>query len=979
MLNKDKVSGGKQIEDMILKEITGRPDDVGLRIRLVKFLLDEKRVAEAFKYCYDLEMKFMETFLQSIDWYSTVSSVLVQQTTTDNWNYWCLLLISIDKKIYLSLKKDLSLQSIKQNNIKEVTNLLFEFDQVLKKAADSLMILAPVKELAEEFINHFRGQISLNIASLLFQKQKVSSSDQWRDTTKKCLPFLLFALQCSTVNTDAFWLKNTNETIRNLFNHLKKEGAYRCAQAGRTILGCKSSGSDEASASVHNYKSWSSIEDIFNQVRETSADLNWRKNIFRQLFANADQQNKVSTSYLIQNPFFKEPVYEVNLFNDLDTYEVVAQYLYPSSLEHQVYLGLGRKDLHLYKSHTFSNLILWTPNIVNCNPETLNRIDVDSFLYCAIIQAKSRLEAEKYYYESYNSKPTERPLILPAANMIDGLCTEEQKDWWMSAFKMDRNITGEHHYAQMKATLQFGIEAVRGIDSPKIDVIILLKLGDALLARSSVGDRIEERRHYERAEYIYKIAIRMLKMRETDSMRRIFKYATSNVNIDQELEQLTGTAVIHLSGIYFKRDEYKEFVDDLAGLRNPWAHYFLAEAYKKLDESNKTQKKCKKIYAEKARENLVETLALLDANENINKDNPLRMRVEKDLKIMQYDLSNSFNDDLDYHSASQNGHTDDEMFHTASATSFRGRRDASLAPNYSEKLTEVETLIRKLTELVTQTKDDVRNDISYLKDDLLNAREDIKSNHKAICDIYKAIEELPYTITCWMNMGNAAQMPAAARLPQTPIQNPLQAQLNQMYQTMYPMQYPMHYQTPSMMQRPPMAVPGQMPTTPMQYDPMGQNLMMNPQSSLQALQAGAQRSSLMEALNTPALLNTWNSSYNQCGTITSPQPIQTMSNVNIPPQTVQPPAPIPSQHVQQAAPIPSPTVQPPAPIQNKPVEKTPPVNVVITSSDPLPAQNSFVSQPKLSVTIPPQHIKHAPQPLKTKDENFKVGFDALLG
>lgn len=46
---------------------------------------------------------------------------------------------------------------------------------------------------------------------------------------------------------------------------------------------------------------------------------------------------------------------------------------------------------------------------------------------------------------------------------------------------------------------------------------------------------------------------------------------------------------------------------------------------------------------------------------------------------------------------------------------------------------------------------------------------------------------------------------------------------------------------------------------------------------------------------------------------------------------------------------------------NAPVEKGPPVNVVITSSDPLPPAQSIVTsiaQPTLSVTIPPQHIKN---------------------
>lgn len=994
MLNKDKKNDSKPVEEMILKEITARPHDVGLRIRLVKFLLDEKRIAEAFKYCFDVEMKFMEIFLLSIDWYTTLSTVLQQQTTTDSWNYWCMLLISIERQIFLNLKKDLSLQAIKQNNIKEVTSLLFEFDQILKKAHDALMVLAPVKELAEEFINHFRGQFALYTAALMFQKQKISNNDQWRDTTRKCLPFLLFAFQYSTVNTEAFWLKNTNETIRHLFGYLKKEGSFRCAQAARTILACKSTSNDgDISAQIRNYKVWTTIDDIFNQVREQCADLNWRKNIYRVLFANADQQSNISSSYFVQTSCFQEPNYEIISFNDVDTYESIAQHLYPSSLEHHVYLGLGRKDLFTYKSNTFSSLNLSTSNLINCNPETINRIDIDSFLYCAIMQAKRRLEAEKICYESYSSKPSEKPIILPAVNMVEGLCTEEQSEWWLAAFKIYRNISGEN-MAQLKATLQFGIEAVRGIDTPKVDVIILLKLGDTLLARSGACDKMDERRHFElRVEYIYKFAMKMLRNREADNMRRIFKFTTTNYDVDREVDQLAGTAIGYLSSIYFKREEYKEFVDDFDGIPNAWAHFFRAEAYKKLDENSKTPKKSRKIYIEKARENLMETLTLLDNSEHIDKNNPLRMRVEKDLKRLQYNLSSSFNDELDFNNVSQNGYADEEVFHNASASSFRGRGPNVVLPNYNEKFLEVESLIRKLNDLVVSVKDDVRNDITDLKDELLNIRGDITdlnvnkdaSTSKVMTDVYKSIEEISYNVNhVTYMMGLMTSTNVAGAMPQNRFPpNPMQAQFNQMFNTAYPMY--MQYPTSTIMPRQPVA--GQIPGMPFGYgDPMGSNLMINPQTysspqpmipspqqnavvppspaTQQQLVGASQKSSLLEALNTPTLLNTWNNTYSN--------PLS---------QTLMNPPALPSESYATSlnnVPLPIPPIsnQMQTTISNKPVEKVPPVNVVITSSDPLPAQNSVVSQPPLSVTIPPQHIKHAPAVVQQQQPLFTTSSPA---
>lgn len=957
--------GSKSVEEMILKEIAARPHDVSLRIRLVKFLLDEKRNNDAFKYCYELEMKCMEIFLLSIDWYTTVASVLTH-CVQDSWNYWCLLLMTLEKQIFLTLKKDLSLQAIKQNNVKEVTNLLFKFDQELKKASENLHGLAPVKELAEEFVNHFRAQMSLHIASLLFQKQQIANNDQWRETTKKCLPFLLFAFQSLTVNTEAPWLKNTNEVIRNLFTHLKKEGAFRCAQAARTILACKANKNEDLVAV--NYKCWMTIDDIFNQVREICSDLNWRKNIYRSIFANADQQSKSSTSYFVQNSYFQEPKYEIISFSDVDSFEDMAQYLYPSSLDHHVYLGLGRKELSSYKCRTFAGLNLSTSNLINCNPETINRIDIDSFLYCAIIQAKRRLEAEKASYESFNNKPNEKPLILPAANVVEGLCTEEQNDWWLSAFKVYKNISGDN-LAQLKATLQFGIEAIRGIDTPKVDIIILLMLGDTLLNRASNCDKAEERRHLElRVEYIYKFAMKMLRNRESDSMRRIFKFASNNFDVEKKIEQLTGTAVGHLSGLYFKREEYKEFIEDFNGIQNPWAHFFKAEAYKKLDESGKTPKKSKKLYTEKARENLMETLALLENNENYDKNNPLRIRVEKDLKRLQYDLSTSFNDDLEFQNTSQNGYGDEEIFHNASSSSFRGRS----VPNYTEKFNEVESLIRKLSDLVISVRDDVlcaRNDITSLRDELLNIRGDITdlnvnkdaTTAKAVTDIYKSIEDLSWNVTYMMNLSG---IPPNMRFQQAAAAN--QVHLQQMYNTAYPI-YPMQFpqgrasmppQIPPHLQYNEQLgvnlvnmgsygtpiLPSPQPAQPVTPQQVQVQIPVVPQQIPQMPQEkpGGPKSSLLEALNSPSVLNTWNNTFN-------PTPV-------IPHQLQQQPPIVATSSPQ----IPTPIVQPIQ--QNKPVEKAPPVNVVITSSDPLPAQNSVVTQPPLSVTIPPQHIKNYTQP-----------------
>lgn len=60
-----------------------------------------------------------------------------------------------------------------------------------------------------------------------------------------------------------------------------------------------------------------------------------------------------------------------------------------------------------------------------------------------------------------------------------------------------------------------------------------------------------------------------------------------------------------------------------------------------------------------------------------------------------------------------------------------------------------------------------------------------------------------------------------------------------------------------------------------------------------------------------------------------------------------------------------------APFTSTSVTKAPPVNVVITNSDPLPTNKTSTSHPVLSVTIPPHHIKGS-TPKATQPHNYQI-------
>ncbi|XP_063709073.1 E3 SUMO-protein ligase RanBP2-like [Culicoides brevitarsis] len=954
----------KVVEQLLLQEIQGKPTDPGLRIRLVKYLLEEQRYKEAFTHCFDIEMKFVETFSASLDWYNIVNLALAKFAESDKghktmWNYWLLAVLAMERQVFLNLMSDTLLVNVSKTNLKDVSALLFEFDQLLRQAADVSLTVCPTRELAAQFVYHYRGQFLLHAATLLFKVEKVYARNQWRETTKKCLPLLMLAYQCGIADTNEPWLRTSNEQSRNLIQQWHNQGAFRCAQAGRTLLACVSDGTDNAVIaqirSVTNNRTWETVEDILNQVRQFCIDSNWRKNIFRSLFSQGDQMTKLSTSYFVQSDTMCEPSYEFPNSGDVENYEDLAQALKPSSLLNQVYLNLGVTNLSDARSFICDTLNLSVANLSNCSPDTLNQLDLDSFLYCSIIQAKRSIEAEKSYYETYNDKPYDKPNILPIPNMIDVICSEDQAEWWDAAYKILKNTSGEN-ISHIRAVLQNGIEAVRGEGPPKVDLIILLKLAKILQQRSHSSMKPEEKRSLEcRAEHLFKAALRRVKKQpNTGEYRFLFKFATQNYNVEGDLTDLIEEGIQFLAARYFKLNQFNECIDEFEGLEFPFATYFRAEAYKKLDDLGKSSKKAKLLNLEKTKTCLSETLALLDDPQY--KNHPLHSIVPSEIKRMQYagvgdaNVSNGFGNSSFFSAEDDDRHSLNQ--------SYRARRNVS----FTDKTAELEVLIRKMMETLDIVKKEVvtiRGDVTDMQEKVSKIEENM--NKKQLESDEADLNEL-YILDELNNQNNAiggydssqSTMPTVQQMQQNEMfaHAARLSQYNQMYNTAYPMYMPPYgtpampgarqsigpgahmgvpspmqaYQDPNMMHDPrnslliqatqSLYAPPMQQTNPIsQMAQMAQQPMpsvVQPTPPVASVQPAKPKSALEQALQTPSLINTWNSTFN-----------------------------------------------------NQVVDKSPPVNVVITSSDPLPMYNTVTAQPKLSVNIPAHHIKN--------DQGYKPG------
>uniref|UniRef100_A0A182Y472 Nuclear pore complex protein Nup153 n=1 Tax=Anopheles stephensi TaxID=30069 RepID=A0A182Y472_ANOST len=1095
--NKGATTNNKLVKDIIVKEILARPLDPLLRVRLVDHFLDEKQLEEALKYCFELEMKFCEPFMQSNEWTNSVANMLSKYSDSPppgdgaglqrNWNYYLLQALVLDRQIYLNLLADSTMETIKRSNLKEIAQKLFKLDQTLQQVAEKGRNAAPQKHMADAYLQHYRGQLLLYSASLLFKgsQDHQSSAGRSKDVSKKCLALLLMAYQCGVPNPDEPWLKHSSEMARNLLGFWNKQAAFRCCQAGSTLLSCVEDGVDmSVLAQIQNVtetKVWTTADDIINQIRELCSDAGWRQGVARSLYSFGDISSKVASgAYFVKDGVaFGEPQYVLPKREQVSMYVEFAQSLYPSSLPYLVYLGLviGTENLSEFRCNAFPRLNFSTNNLDNCNLETLNQLDMDSFLYCSILVAHSNLDSKRLLNQQHG-----RPTFLPAANLIPLLCEDSKIDWWSAAYHLIKSSTAKDaaaSVAEQRQLLQHGLQAIRGTGAPLCDVIVLLKLGQILAQRASASKLLttKERRYIEsRVESVYRAGVLLWKLRNESSYAggmethgagptsygsdMFFKYGGKAYDCQQEVVKLAESAITFLASVYFKRSRYEEFTQDFGGIPLPFAAYFRAEAFKKLDESNKTPLKARKFYSERARECIRQTQRYLELP-YVDRNHPLNHVVQSEIKRLSFandsfdgSLNTSANggvvstsaDDSDHFQSFTSSMTNAGMGATvgtgsASLSRSMAERDATTAAAASmclAKTNDLEALIRQMMETLTFVKEDVlgiRNDVGDMQDRLVKIEENMfrkpvpdtagatgastttplvnessataasavaaAAAMQAMSDMY-IMDELQGTSPALAYQHAAAA--AAARTPvmggvgMAPPQQPAyhnlyganayqnylppgqmsgqyQPQQQQHQQMLTPRGHPMagalgaspmhnsaayqhhsdslmisaggspaaggYHHLPAFQQT---ALPGQSDSqlSMMHSASSVGSQITTPASTVASKSASGGSLSIEQSLQTPALLSSWNSTYNNSNaTFNAPAPIATPSASSMLPSYLST-----SAETKGGA----------------------PVNVVITSSDPLPPPPSVNSstfatgssvQPTYSVTIPPQHIKHS--------------------
>ncbi|KPJ13679.1 E3 SUMO-protein ligase RanBP2 [Papilio machaon] len=356
---------------LLKAELVERPKEALLHAHLLKHYLNSNQVKDAFEHSCNVEFD-KNYFSLNNDWYEIISQVLKNYTfDSKDWLYQLLLLTVKERLCLLSLTDTPSGSS---KSLIECNDLLFHYDQAIENVA---RVGAPSghSEFHSYLLQHHKGQLALHTATFLLKKAK-KDLISWRESTRLADPLMLIAWQTVPMDSKVNWLLHAPEKQRKVVQRWYVEGSYRCSQSGHYLLS--------------NCQDKSQL--FLDQISQFCSGSEWKEKLYKKLYPISEYQAKIKTSHITSNSFHV-PAIRLPRRNEVEAYDDNAQREYPNSLHHIVWILVNYKNLSDFKCTLFDMLM---PTVTNSGPEALSKIDIYAFAYCAALSAKQKHNQKSY-------------------------------------------------------------------------------------------------------------------------------------------------------------------------------------------------------------------------------------------------------------------------------------------------------------------------------------------------------------------------------------------------------------------------------------------------------------------------------------------------------------------------------------------------------------------------------------------------------
>ncbi|XP_045529661.1 E3 SUMO-protein ligase RanBP2 [Pieris brassicae] len=977
------------IVNLLTSELAARPKDAVLHVRLLKHYLSTNKMKEAFDHSCNVEFENAQ-FLNNIIWYETLSEVL--KYNADKILDWLYQLLLLTVKERLCTLSETEVPQGSSMSLLESKELLQEYDQALVSVAKA----GPMSGYAEfhsHLLRHHRGQFAFLAATLLLKRAKKEKLN-WYDATKLSSLLLLTAWQTSPIEPHPTWLTGSPEKQKTAVFRWYREASYRCSQSGHMIL-------------ANNQEKGHLFLD---QISQFCSSNNWKDKLFENIYVTKDERAKAE-SYVTSNSF-QAPSSKLPQKLEVQAFDDEAQKLYPNSLHHFVWILSNYTKFSDFKCTIFDML---SPSITSCGPESLSKLDILAFLYSATLSAKKQKEKRSYI-------AADVPTLIPA-DISDLLCSLPQIKWWDCAYKFTQNELGSEYTdirSTLSRGIEV-VRCVdnHGLD-PEL-LCILGRVFSTLSKQSTIDDKsiLESRAYLYYASAVPLLEKLKSKSMVKLPSKRLFAY-THNELDNKQLNTLLHESKLYIALKNYNDDEYVKAIEYLSDLKSPESYFYLGASYHKIANEEKLIKNNdrnskfitllgkSKYYAYKALEGIkkLDSYKFLPLYSNIQ---DLIEDVESSLGIVDSNISFSVLNDGDTKFSSDENVSEIDSaplrsslpysHHNLSSTpkvsknqvnmnstNYRTALDSQVFNNSNvdqQNLKVIEEQIKSLQKrdaTIEDFKEQTRNwfdenrrlgnqiintihsnieqtteqfkllklSVEEVKDQVSECRKECKD----VADLKKQIAELKREVN---KLKKSEQTIDESDLYN--LNDDYRASENATFATQIPFAPPQVL--PPFAQRlvPPFPVP------PNPYQLYGQNFcnLYNQFSQLTQNTAVPVSSAMFnpnQAQPTyPGIYPSSDQMYLDMANLVQPgipqAPVVVPSLSNIPVVSIGPTTLVTSTSSAVASKIITPTSN------AKPVARSLPVNVVITSSDPLPSCTTTPA-PILSVTIPQKHIKGSP-------------------
>ncbi|CAN9497895.1 unnamed protein product [Ophioblennius macclurei] len=574
LLSRQGQQGWNRLFDLLQAELTARPDDAHVNVKLVQLFCRDGRLDDAVKHCLAVQKKGI--LRNSVDWYTIVVNTLQEHLDQPN--------VSSNEKICRDLQRELLLAhcnllriTLSDSGVQPSLDAFRGFDQTMQTLS-SVAGRHP-DDLSDAFLE-MKGHLYLHAATLLL-KLAQDHQEPWRAIIDFAALCYLLAYQVPRPKVRG---TKTDQSAQQLLELLAND---RQSQAGHMLLNL----SADSSALIREV-----VEAFGNRCGQDS--------LFKLLWG---PQASSGSSFIANDDIRSLSSVDPEI-SHLAKWDNGSILLYSGDLKHLTWLGLQWSLLTQgpavrdWLKQLFPRCTLETSKLDTNAPESICLLDLEVFLCGVVFCCHCQLQETAKLNSGVNQQQLYEPRCLPLPLMRQ-LTTDRQREWWDAIYSLIHQRAAPGMSAKLRMIAQHGLSTLRAREKHGLQPALAIHWAQSL---SQTGDGInsfyDKKEYVERSVHYWKVVLPLLeKVKNRRSIPEpleplFIHFPSKDIQISavkgfEEEAKIANAVLLNIEG------RTEEAIATLETINNMSAIWRLAQIYEQLSEEasngvEETQDRC---------------------------------------------------------------------------------------------------------------------------------------------------------------------------------------------------------------------------------------------------------------------------------------------------------------------------------------------------------------------------------------------------